>query len=459
MRIISCNVGSSCGLTRGFAETCVTHGKPYVTLDESKGAVRWELQERNGRAAISIDAIDGMSMSTTKPTRTTPRQLWQRFIQIESSSGIVLLGATLIALLWANSSTSATYFALIERPLRVDLGSTAISRTVQWLINDGLMVIFFFVVGLEIRREMKQGVLSTWRGAALPVAAAFGGMLVPALFYLAVAGQPSTRSGWGISTATDIAFAIGVLALLGKRVPNALRMLLLALAVIDDLGAILIIALFYSSAITWWGLLLAGMAFATVLAMQRLRVHAPLLYVIPGIVAWLGIYKAGIHPTIAGVALGLLTPMTALDDDVPSPVDHLLESLHPWVAFGIMPLFAFANAGVAIDAAPLDATSSRVVLAIALGLVIGKPTGVLLLSTLVLRMGWATLPTSLRYKHLVVLGIVAGIGFTMALFVAQLAFTDETLLAAAKLGVLIASAFAAMSSLLIGRLLLAKPES
>jgi NhaA family Na+:H+ antiporter len=337
--------------------------------------------------------------------------------------------------------------------MRVTLGGTILSRSVQWLINDVLMVIFFFVVGLEIRREINQGVLSTWRGAALPVAAAFGGMVIPALIYLAIAGQPTTRVGWGIPTATDIAFAIGILTLLGKRVPAALRVLLLALAVIDDLGAIVIIALFYSSAITWSGLLLAALAFAAVLAMRRGGVNAPLLYVIPGLIAWLGVYKSGVHPTIAGVAMGLLTPVTS-NDDTPSPADRLLEALHPWVAFGIMPLFAFANAGITIDTAPIDATSRGVALAVALGLVVGKPVGILLLSSVSLRMGWASLPNNLRPRHLVVLSIVAGIGFTMALFVAQLAFSDEALLAAAKLGILVASTLAATISVLVGRVLL-----
>lgn len=390
----------------------MTQEERYVTFDEAKGAARWELQERNGRAAIPIDKIDGMSMSAIKPNRThsllAPIRAWQRFIQIEAAGGIVLLAATLLALVWANSAYAPQYFALIHWPFGIAWGDATISRSAQWLINDGLMVLFFFVVGLELRREIKRGVLSTWRGAALPVAAAFGGMLMPALIYLMIAGNSTTRAGWGIPTATDIAFALGMLTVLGKRVPTALRVLLLALAVIDDLGAIVIIALFYSGPI---------------------------------------------HPAIAGVALGMLTPVTS-NDGKPSPADRLLESLHPWVAFGIMPLFAFANAGLAIDAAPLDATSWRVAFAVTLGLVVGKPIGVLVLSGFALRVGWASLPSGLRPRHLVVLGIVAGIGFTMALFVAQLAFSDTKLLAAAKLGILIASAVAAALSLLIGRHLL-----
>jgi NhaA family Na+:H+ antiporter len=384
---------------------------------------------------------------------------WQRFIQIETASGVVLLGATLVALIWANSPWAPRYFALIEQSVSVSFGGFTVARSAQWLINDGLMVIFFFVVGLEIRRETKQGVLSTWRGAALPTAAALGGMLMPAVLYLSLAGQPSTRSGWAIPTATDIAFAIGIVTLLGKRVPSALRVLLLALAVIDDLGAIVIIALFYSSTINPLGLLLAAGALATVLGMQRWAIRSPWLYVIPGIVVWLGIYNAGIHPTIAGVALGLLTPVTSAADGTPSPTDRLIDALHPYVAFAIMPLFALVNAGVAIGGAPLDATSSRVVLAIVVGLVLGKPIGVLLASALTLKLGLATLPSSLQTRHLCLLGVVAGIGFTMALFVAQLSFSDATQLAAAKLGILIASALAAVLSVIVGRLLFTRDRN
>jgi NhaA family Na+:H+ antiporter len=233
-----------------------------------------------------------------------------------------------------------------------------------------------------------------------------------------------------------------------------LRVLLLALAVIDDLGAIVTITLFYSSTIAWSGLVLVALALASVLVMQRSGVRAPLLYVIPGLVAWLGVYSAGIHPTIAGVALGLLTPISSPKEGVPSPAHHLVAALHPWVAFAIMPLFAFANAGVAFGGTPPDESSLHVVLATCLGLVVGKPVGVLLFSALALQLRLATLPSGLQWKHLAVLGIVAGIGFTMALFIAQLAFTDETLLRAAKVGVLIASASAALLSMLLGRLLL-----
>jgi NhaA family Na+:H+ antiporter len=366
-------------------------------------------------------------------------------------------------------------------------------------VNDGLMVIFFFVVGLEIRREVHEGELSEWRRAALPAAAALGGMLAPAGLYLAFARAPELRSGWGVPMATDIAFAVGILTLLGKRVPAALRVLLLALAVIDDLGAIVVIALFYSSALIPSGFAIAGAGLLGVLALQRFGVRAKAAYIAPTVVAWAGVYMTGIHPTIAGVIVGLLTPVRAwlgpdgfalgirsalarvenlspqerslpelgatLDHvravrrEAVSPADDLIRSLHPWVAFGIMPVFALANAGVTISLDSLDSGSRDVIVAVVIGLVVGKPVGVLLASWLTLRTGLAALPRGIDARHLVVLGMVAGVGFTMALFVAQLAFSDARLLAAAKLGILAASAAAAVVSLAIGRLVLPRVQA
>lgn len=422
----------------------------------------------------------------------------ERFLRIEAASGILLLIAAAVALLWANSPWAESYFRFWHTPVGFRFGGFAFERPLDWVVNDGLMVIFFFVVGLEIRREIHHGELSEWRRAALPAAAALGGMLVPAGLYLAFAAAPATRMGWGVPMATDIAFAVGILTLLGKRVPAALRVLLLALAVIDDLGAIVVIAVFYSSGISLTALLVAALAFAGVFTMQWLGVRAKLAYILPAAVAWGGIYAAGIHPTIAGVIVGLITPVRAwlgpdgfivdvrkeleqLDQATPnalsshelaqtlrhvnvarreamSPAESLIEMLHPWVAFGIMPVFALANAGVSLAGGPLDAASWTVLWAVALGLVVGKPVGVLVASWLVLRFRLATLPAGIGVRHLVVLGIVAGVGFTMALFIAQLAFTDERLLAAAKLGVLVASGAAAVLGLILGRLLLAPAE-
>ncbi len=234
-----------------------------------------------------------------------------RFLRIETASGIVLLVAAAVALGWANSPWADSYVRLWNTPLGIRVGSFTFERTFEWFVNDALMVIFFFVVGMEIRREIHEGELSEWRRAALPAAAALGGMLVPAALYLLVAGDPGTRSGWGVPMATDIAFAVGILALLGKRVPAALRVLLLALAVIDDLGAIVVIAAFYSSGIALSGLLIAALGFIGVFSLQRFGIRAKLVYVAPSVVAWAGIYAAGIHPTIAGVIVGLATPVRA----------------------------------------------------------------------------------------------------------------------------------------------------
>jgi Na+:H+ antiporter, NhaA family len=415
-------------------------------------------------------------------------------MRIEAASGILLLVAAATALLWANSPLAERYVALWHTPVGLRIGSFTFERSLEWLVNDALMVIFFFVVGLEIRREIHHGELSEWRRATLPAAAALGGMGAPACLYLVFAPAASTRSGWGVPMATDIAFAVGILTLLGKRVPAALRVLLLALAVIDDLGAILVIALFYSSGISLTGVLVAATGFGGVFAMQRLGVRAKLAYVVPAVVTWAGISAAGIHPTIAGVIIGLVTPVRAwlgpdgfisgvrtelehLAQATPSalsshelaetlrhvdaarreamsPAESLIEMLHPWVAFGIMPVFTLANAGVSLADAPFDAASWSVVTAVTVGLVVGKPAGVLLASWLTLRLRIATLPAGIGPRQLVVLGVVAGVGFTMALFIAQLAFTDARLLAAAKLGVLLASGAAAAVGLTLGKVLL-----
>lgn len=418
-----------------------------------------------------------------------------RFLRIEAASGILLLAAAALALLWANSPWGESYVHLWHTPIGFRIGPFSFERSLEWFVNDGLMVIFFFVVGMEIRRELHHGELSEWRRAALPAAAAIGGMLAPAGIYLLLAGGTATRAGWGVPMATDIAFAVGVLTLLGKRVPAALRVLLLALAVIDDLGAILVIALFYSSSVALDGLTLIVLGFGGVYLMQRLGVRSKLAYVAPAVLVWGGIYRTGIHPTIAGVALGLITPVRAwlgpngfmlgvrhelerlsrlsseawsshafsatlrhvnvARREALSPAESLIEALHPWVAFGIMPIFALANAGVVITGGALDADGWTVVTASAAGLLVGKPLGILLACWLTLRLGIGKLPSGLTSRHLVVLGIVAGVGFTMALFIAQLAFEDPRLLAAGKLGVLGASGCAALVAFSFGRWLCA----
>ncbi len=430
-------------------------------------------------------------------TRLATRPL-ERFLHIQASSGLLLLLAAAAALILANSSWATAYEALWHTPVGIRIGSFAFERNLEWLVNDALMVIFFFVIGLEIRREMHHGELADLRRAALPLAAALGGMAVPAVIFLAIAA-PEVRGGWAVPMATDIAFAVGILALLGRRVPTALRVLLLAVAVIDDLGAIVVIALFYSSDFSWSGLLVAALGFLGIFAMQRFGVRSKIAYVVPAVVAWAGIYTAGIHPTIAGVIVGLVTPVRVwlgpagfltgvrseleqLAERLPaglssselaqrlrrvnlarreamSPAESLIETLHPWVAYVIMPLFALANAGVAFSSVTIDAVTWRLMLGIALGLVLGKLAGIALASGAAVRLGFSALPRGVDGRHVVLLGLVAGIGFTMALFIAQLAFTDANQLAAARLAVLTASGIAGVAAMLFGNLVLKPGEA
>ena len=387
------------------------------------------------------------------------------FLRIEAAGGVVLLVAAGLALLWANSPWAKSYAALWHTHVDFHVGSFVWKCSLEWFVNDVLMAIFFFVVGMEIRKELHDGELSEWRRAALPAVAAVGGMIAPAAIYLLSAPGPSAHSGWGVPMATDIAFALGVLALLGKRVPPALRVLLLTLAVIDDLGALLVIALFYSSGIAVSGLLIAAFGVALILALRVMAVRAFSAYILPAVVVWVGVHSSGIHPTIAGVIVGLLTPVRpwlhesmhrvrSAHREAESPADVLIEALHPWVAFLIMPIFALANAGVNLHELASVGATATVSVAIAAALVLGKPLGIIAVSLLAIWSGLSALPEGLNIRHLVVLGMVAGIGFTMSLFIAQLAFADASLLGAAKLGVLAASGVASILALAIGRAVL-----
>lgn len=412
----------------------------------------------------------------------------ERFLAIEAASGIVLMIAAIAALVWANSPGRMAYFELWHIPIGFRLGAFVFERDLHFWINDGLMTVFFFVAGLEIRREIHSGELSEIRRATLPLAAAFGGMLVPALIFLAFnSGRPSAV-GWAVPMATDIAFAVGVFALLGKRVAPALRILLLALAVIDDVGAIIVIALFYSTGVTLLGFVVLVLGMAATFAMQLLGIRSPLVYVAPGVVIWIGAYLAGIHPTLAGVIVGFMTPARAwygaeefldqtearvrslrsdgvTDDrallphldtlkvanrEAVSPVERLQHMLHGWVAFGIMPLFAFANAGVPVGQVSFDGDAKWVFGGVTLGLMIGKPVGIFAVSWLAARSGLAALPAGVQWPQIGVVGIVGGIGFTMALFIAQLAFSPGPLLETAKLAILCGSGLAGILSLFAG---------
>jgi NhaA family Na+:H+ antiporter len=390
--------------------------------------------------------------------------LWPlRFISVEAMSGVVLLAAAAIALAWANSPWAAAYEALWHLMLNLGVAELLPARDLHFWVNDGLMSVFFLVVGVEIRREMHDGSLSDPRVATLPIVAAVGGVVIPALLYLLFNMDREARRGWAIPTATDIAFAVGVLSLIGKAVPPALRMLLLTLAIIDDIAAILVIAFVYSSGIAVGGLLIVAAGVLGVLLLQWLGVQAALAYVLPGAVVWFGMLLAGMHPTLAGVLLGLLTPATsafgraqrgaATRRATESPVVRVEAMLHPWVAFGVMPLFALANAGVSLQGVDLRAAAPLAVSAgIVSGLVLGKPIGIVLASIAAVRLRWCALPEGVRWTHMVLIGLLGGIGFTMSIFIANLAFDDPALLGAAKFAVLVASALAATLGLLLGRL-------
>ncbi|HEX5461677.1 MAG TPA: Na+/H+ antiporter NhaA [Steroidobacteraceae bacterium] len=420
----------------------------------------------------------------------------ERFLRVEAAGGVLLLLAAATALLLANSPWASWYDALWSTPLTLRVGSLVSTEPVRFWINDGLMTFFFLVVGLEVKREMHDGALADRRAAVLPVAAALGGVLVPAAFYLLLNSAAELRQGWAIPTATDIAFAVGVLSLLGSRVPSALRALLLTLAVVDDLVAVMVIAGFYAADIAPIGLLIAAAGVLVALALRRLTCRNALVYVVPGAMIWIGLKYAGIHPTVAGVILGLLTPsvicsgadhaprnrpartrrelpaigstqqrsqraaraLTAhlrrahlAQRDALSPAARIEAVLHPWVAYGLMPLFALANAGVALPGAGLRAIYAPTLAAgILLALALGKPLGILLTTWLCTRARLTTLPAGIDWRHMLVLGCLGGIGFTMSIFIGNLAFTAPSLLATAKLSVLIGSALSASAGLLLG---------
>lgn len=363
------------------------------------------------------------------------------FTATEASGGIVLLAATALALIWANSPWDGRYFDLVHHELGIDFRAFEIRDSFGHLVNDGLMTVFFFVVGLEIKRELVEGELASPRKAALPVAAALGGMVAPALIYTAWNLGGEGVHGWGIPMATDIAFAMGVLALLGGRAPTSLKVFLLALAIVDDLGAILVIAVFYTESVSWVALGWAAAVLVGVLVVRRAGVQAIWLYVVLGILLWAAVYKSGIHATIAGVVLASLAPVEGDVGD--SVLDRLEVALHPWVSYGIVPLFALVNAGVAVSSGLVgDSLTSPVSLGIATGLVIGKPAGIVAACFVAARLRIAELPSNADYGHLLGLGLVAGVGFTVSLFITNLAFDSARLVDEAKLGILAASTFA-----------------
>ena len=375
-----------------------------------------------------------------------------RLLHHEAAGGVLLMSAAALALLLDNSPLAWLYDRLLSTPVAIQIGALVIDKPLLLWINDGLMAVFFFLVGLEIKRELIEGRLSTWQQASLPVAAALGGMLIPAVIYLAVtSGDPVAMRGWAIPAATDIAFALGVLALLGSRVPTALKVFLLALAILDDLGAILIIALFYTSDVSVNSLAVAAVGGAALVALNRSGVTRIAPYVIVGIVMWVCVLKSGVHATLAGVIVALAIPLRGQSPEDVSPLRQLETSLHPWVAFGVMPLFAFANAGVNLSGLSVDALLAPIPLGIALGLFLGKQIGVLGFAWLGTRLGFCRLPDGVTWTQAYGVALLSGIGFTMSLFIGALAFEDQTHAAAVRLGVLSGSIASAILGYLVLR--------
>ena len=375
-------------------------------------------------------------------------------MSLEAASGIVLLLGAAVALVWVNTDT-AGYTSFWHHALTIGPGELGITSSLVHWVNDALMTVFFFVVGLEIKRELVTGELHDRQRAALPAIAALGGMVVPALLFVAVNLGGGAIDGWAIPMATDIAFAVGVLALLGPRVPSSLKLFLLALAIVDDIGAIVVIAIFYSSGLDGWWLAGAVLTVLLVVVMSRLRVARPLAYVIPGIVLLYCLYRGGVEPALAGVVLGLLTPARPRRG---VPVLERLEGgLHPVSSFVIVPIFALANAGVVLGGDAIDhALSSRVTIGIVVGLVIGKFVGIFGASAIAVKARLGALPDGLGLRHLAGVAVLGGIGFTVSLFITDLAFRGETI-DDAKIGVLAASAIAAVAGSIVLRFLLRGP--
>ncbi len=356
---------------------------------------------------------------------------------LEAAGGVLLVAAAIVALIWANSPWRALYSDLLSVPVGVHVGALALDKPLLLWINDALMAIFFLLVGLEIKREVLQGELSSLRQAALPCIAALGGMLGPALVYSAINwGDPVTMHGWAIPAATDIAFSLGVLALLGERAPSSLKIFLLALAIIDDLGAIVIIAVFYTADLSPLSLGLAAAGVVALIALNLAGVRNIAPYVLVGIVLWVCVLESGVHATLAGVALGFAVPLRGVKGDGDSPLRHLEHMLHPWVTYGILPAFAFANAGVSLAGLSPSSILDPVTLGIALGLVLGKQLGVMGTTWVAVRLGLGGAPTGATWLQFYGMALLTGIGFTMSLFIGTLAFQAPEYSAAVRIGVL-----------------------
>jgi NhaA family Na+:H+ antiporter len=406
----------------------------------------------------------------------------QEFMHAETSGGIVLIICTIIALIWANSPFADSYFHLWHTYITFDFGGFVLKHSLHHWINDGLMVIFFFVVGLEIKRELLAGELSSAKKAALPVTGALGGMILPAIIYFSLNAGKEGVAGWGIPMATDIAFVVGIMALLGPKFPFSLKIFILALAIVDDIGAVLVIAIFYTAEISFSALVIAAGILLLLIAFNRLGVRSLIVYTISGVALWLAFLESGVHATVAGVLLAFTIPVSSrintkkfttetkelLDEfdksgdhgenvltnesrlvivqsiesnceKILTPLQRFEHLLHPWVAFFIMPVFALANAGVSVGGDFVNSILNPISLGIILGLFFGKQLGIFFFSFIAIKAGLASKPEGVNYTKMYGAGILAGIGFTMSLFIANLAFPSEELLNVAKVGVLIAS--------------------
>ena len=372
-------------------------------------------------------------------------QLIQRFLKLESAGGILLLFSAAVAMLLANSPLSSQYNDFLNLPVSLQIGSFSINKTLIHWINDGFMAVFFVLVGMEVKKELFEGTLSSYRQAIFPAIAAVGGMIVPALVYWFIAKQdPSLANGWAIPMATDIAFALGIMALLSKQVPLPLKIFLLALAIIDDLGAIVVIALFFSHELSVQALIFSGISILTLVLLNRFRVSALCAYMVVGAILWASVLKSGVHATLAGVIIGFCIPLKGKKGERPlHDFEHILA---PWSSFVILPLFAFANAGVSFDGIDVSMISSPLLLAIACGLIIGKPVGVFGFSYIFVKLGLAKLPDGINFKQIFAVAVLCGIGFTMSMFLASLAFdadAGESVNTLSRLGILLGSTVSA----------------
>ncbi|WP_434952682.1 Na+/H+ antiporter NhaA [Shewanella sp. HL-SH4] len=369
----------------------------------------------------------------------------KNFLSQESAGGIILMISVALAMILANSPLSGFYEGFLNTGVQVRVGSLDINKPLLLWINDGLMALFFLLIGLEVKRELLEGALSTVAKASLPTFGAIGGMVFPALFYLMFNySDPATQVGWAIPAATDIAFALGIMALLGSRVPVSLKVFLLALAIIDDLGVIVIIALFYSTDLSMLSLIIAAIAIVLMIALNRKGVTSLAPYGLLGFILWVAVLKSGVHATLAGVIIAFCIPLRAKDGT--SPSEHLEHGLHPWSTFLILPVFAFANAGLSLANMTLGSFAEPITIGIILGLVLGKPIGVLLFSYLAVKLKWAELPPGIGWGQIAPVAAMCGVGFTMSVFIASLAFENSPAAFGdfARLGILTGSLLAAL---------------